>query len=91
MRTKTVFPELAPDALRWSCPSALIPVRSADNSSFAAGPVVFTSSFGASCYMHGPGYGAQKVGVDKFAKDMTINARGGLGGESHRGTRVETA
>jgi NAD(P)-dependent dehydrogenase (short-subunit alcohol dehydrogenase family) len=37
------------------------------------GVVVFTSSFGASCYMHGPGYGAQKVGVDKFAKDMAVD------------------
>ena len=37
------------------------------------GLVVFTSSFGASCYMHGPGYGAQKVGVDKFAKDMAVD------------------
>lgn len=39
------------------------------------GLVVFTSSFGASCYMHGPGYGAQKVGVDKFAKDMAVDFR----------------
>ncbi len=37
------------------------------------GLVAFTSSFGASCYMHGPGYGAQKVGVDKFAKDMAVD------------------
>jgi NAD(P)-dependent dehydrogenase (short-subunit alcohol dehydrogenase family) len=34
------------------------------------GLIAFTSSFGGSCYMHGPAYGAQKVGVDKFAKDM---------------------
>src|SRR5437899_4709050 len=39
------------------------------------GLIVFTSSFGASCYMHGPGYGAQKVGVDKFAKDMAVDLR----------------
>ena len=39
------------------------------------GLIVFTSSFGASCYMHGPGYGAQKVGVDKFAKDMGVDLR----------------
>jgi len=39
------------------------------------GLVAFTSSFGASCYMHGPGYGAQKVGVDKFAKDMAVDFR----------------
>lgn len=37
------------------------------------GLIAFTSSFGASCYMHGPGYGAQKVGVDKFAKDMAVD------------------
>lgn len=37
------------------------------------GLIAFTSSFGASCYMHGPAYGAQKVGVDKFAKDMAVD------------------
>jgi NAD(P)-dependent dehydrogenase (short-subunit alcohol dehydrogenase family) len=37
------------------------------------GLMVFTSSFGASCYMHGPAYGAQKVGVDKFAADMAVD------------------
>jgi len=37
------------------------------------GLIAFTSSFGASCYMHGPAYGAQKVGVDKFAKDMGVD------------------
>ena len=36
------------------------------------GLIAFTSSFGASCYMHGPAYGAQKVGVDKFAADMAV-------------------
>jgi NAD(P)-dependent dehydrogenase (short-subunit alcohol dehydrogenase family) len=39
------------------------------------GLIAFTSSFGASCYMHGPGYGAQKVGIDKFAKDMAVDFR----------------
>ena len=39
------------------------------------GLIVFTSSFGASCYMHGPAYGAQKSGVDKFAKDMAVDLR----------------
>lgn len=39
------------------------------------GLIVFTSSFGASCYMHGPAYGAQKTGVDKFAKDMAVDFR----------------
>jgi NAD(P)-dependent dehydrogenase (short-subunit alcohol dehydrogenase family) len=37
------------------------------------GLIVFTSSFGASCYMHGPAYGAQKVGLDKFAADMAVD------------------
>lgn len=40
------------------------------------GLIAFTSSFGASCYMHGPSYGAQKVGVDKFAMDMSVDFRG---------------
>jgi len=40
-----------------------------------SGLIAFTSSFGASCYMHGPAYGAQKVGVDKFAKDMAVDLR----------------
>jgi NAD(P)-dependent dehydrogenase (short-subunit alcohol dehydrogenase family) len=39
------------------------------------GLIVFTSSFGAGCYMHGPAYGAQKVGVDKFAHDMAVDLR----------------
>ena len=30
MRTKTGFPELAPDDLRWTCPPALIPVGSSE-------------------------------------------------------------
>lgn len=34
------------------------------------GLLVFTSSFGGSCYMHGPAYGAGKAGVDKMAHDM---------------------
>ena len=37
------------------------------------GLIVFTSSFGASCYMHGPAYGAQKAGLDKFAHDMAVD------------------
>ncbi len=32
--------------------------------------IVQISSHGASCYMHGPIYGAQKAGVDKMAFDM---------------------
>lgn len=39
------------------------------------GLIVFTSSFGASCYMHGPAYGAQKAGVDKFAADMAVDLK----------------
>jgi NAD(P)-dependent dehydrogenase (short-subunit alcohol dehydrogenase family) len=37
------------------------------------GLITFVSSFGAGCYMHGPAYGAQKAGVDKFAADMAID------------------
>ena len=39
------------------------------------GLIVFTSSFGGNCYMHGPAYGAQKAGVDKLARDMAIDLR----------------
>ena len=38
------------------------------------GPLItFTSSFGGVCYMHGPAYGAQKAGYDKFAADMAVD------------------
>lgn len=37
------------------------------------GLIAFTSSFGATCYMHGAAYGAQKAGVDKFAADMAVD------------------
>lgn len=37
------------------------------------GLIAFTSSFGGACYMHGPAYGAQKAGIDKFAADMAID------------------
>lgn len=37
------------------------------------GLVAFTSSFGSVCYMHGPAYGAQKAGIDKFAADMAVD------------------
>jgi NAD(P)-dependent dehydrogenase (short-subunit alcohol dehydrogenase family) len=37
--------------------------------------VVNTSSFGGSCYMHGPAYGAVKAGVDKMAHDMAEDFR----------------
>lgn len=39
------------------------------------GLIAFTSSFGGRCYMHGPSYGAQKAGVDKFAQDMAVDLR----------------
>ncbi len=34
------------------------------------GLLTFTSSFGGTCYMHGPAYGAGKAGTDKMAHDM---------------------
>jgi NAD(P)-dependent dehydrogenase (short-subunit alcohol dehydrogenase family) len=40
------------------------------------GLIGFGSSFGGSCYMHGPAYGAQKAGIDKFAHDMEHDLRG---------------
>ncbi|MFC7050081.1 SDR family NAD(P)-dependent oxidoreductase [Emcibacter nanhaiensis] len=40
------------------------------------GLIAFGSSFGATCYMHGPGYGAQKAGLDKFAHDMAVDLDG---------------
>lgn len=39
------------------------------------GLIAFTSSFGSVCYMHGPAYGAQKAGIDKFAADMAVDFR----------------
>ncbi len=41
-----------------------------------SGLIGFTSSPGASCYMHGPAYGAQKAGIDKLAHDMEHDLRG---------------
>ena len=38
-----------------------------------SGLIIFTSSFGGVCYMHGPAYGAQKAGYDKFAADMAVD------------------
>jgi NAD(P)-dependent dehydrogenase (short-subunit alcohol dehydrogenase family) len=40
-----------------------------------SGLIVFTSSFGSACYMHGPAYGAQKAGSDKFAADMAVDLK----------------
>lgn len=41
-----------------------------------SGLIAMTSSFGATCYMHGPAYGAQKAGLDKLAHDMEHDFRG---------------
>ena len=38
-----------------------------------SGLISFGSSFGASCYMHGAAYGAQKAGLDKLAHDMAVD------------------
>lgn len=73
----------------WTKPIELVDIldvglRSAYVASWYAAPmmiekqnglIAFTSSFGASCYMHGPAYGAQKAGVDKFAKDMAVDLK----------------
>ncbi|MGH8445412.1 MAG: SDR family NAD(P)-dependent oxidoreductase [Solimonas sp.] len=73
----------------WTKPLELVDIldvglRSAYVASWYAAPlmvkqknglIAFTSSFGASCYMHGPAYGAQKSGVDKFAKDMAVDLK----------------
>ena len=48
-----------------------------------SGLIGMVSSFGASCYMHGPAYGAQKAGLDKLAHDMEHDLRGtGVGAVS---------
>ena len=71
----------------WEKPLELVDIldvglRSAYVASYYAAPlmvaakrglIVFTSSFGSSCYMHGPAYGAQKAGLDKFAADMAVD------------------
>ena len=40
-----------------------------------AGLMVFTSSPGARCYMHGPAYGAGKAAIDKMTHDMAHDLR----------------
>ena len=40
-----------------------------------AGLIVHTSSFGGTCYMHGPAYGAGKAAIDKMAHDMGVELR----------------
>lgn len=52
----------------WHAARIMVPRKS--------GLIAFGSSFGASCYMHGPAYGAQKAGVDKLAHDMEHDLRG---------------
>ncbi|MDA3630526.1 SDR family NAD(P)-dependent oxidoreductase [Saccharopolyspora sp. WRP15-2] len=37
------------------------------------GLLVNTSSFGGTCYMHGPAYGSVKAGADKMAHDMAVD------------------
>ncbi|MHB9879383.1 SDR family NAD(P)-dependent oxidoreductase [Pacificimonas sp. ICDLI1SI03] len=73
----------------WERPLALVDIldvglRSGYVASFYAAPlmvktgggvIAFTSSFGSVCYMHGPAYGAQKAGVDKFAADMGVDLK----------------
>lgn len=74
----------------WEKPLALadildVGLRSAYVASWYAAPlllaatrglIVFTSSPGSVCYMHGPAYGAQKAGIDKMAADMAVDFRG---------------
>lgn len=73
----------------WERPLELVDIldvglRSAYVASYFAAPlmietggglIAFTSSFGSVCYMHGPAYGAQKAGVDKFAADMGVDLK----------------
>ncbi|AHE54246.1 SDR family NAD(P)-dependent oxidoreductase [Sphingomonas sanxanigenens] len=73
----------------WERPLSLVDIldvglRSGYVASFHAAPlmirtggglIAFTSSFGSACYMHGPAYGAQKAGVDKFAADMGVDLK----------------
>jgi NAD(P)-dependent dehydrogenase (short-subunit alcohol dehydrogenase family) len=40
-----------------------------------SGTIAMGSSFGGTCYMHGPAYGAQKAGLDKFAHDMGFDLK----------------
>lgn len=51
----------------WHAARIMVPQKS--------GLIAFGSSFGATCYMHGPAYGAQKAGVDKFAHDMAVDLK----------------
>ncbi|AYJ48281.1 SDR family NAD(P)-dependent oxidoreductase [Rhodococcus sp. P1Y] len=78
---------LATEGPFWKKPLSLLDLfdvgmRSSYISSYYAAPlmrrgslVVNTSSFGGSCYMHGPAYGAGKAAVDKMAHDMAVDFR----------------
>ena len=49
----------------WHAAKMMVPAK--------RGLIAFGSSFGASCYMHGAAYGAQKAGLDKLAHDMAVD------------------
>lgn len=49
----------------WHAAKLMVPAKK--------GLIAFGSSFGASCYMHGAAYGAQKAGIDKLAHDMAVD------------------
>jgi NAD(P)-dependent dehydrogenase (short-subunit alcohol dehydrogenase family) len=49
----------------WHAAHLMVPAR--------RGLIAMGSSFGATCHMHGPAYGAQKAGLDKMAWDMAID------------------
>ncbi|SNS08603.1 NAD(P)-dependent dehydrogenase, short-chain alcohol dehydrogenase family [Sphingomonas laterariae] len=84
-----IHPELITPGGYWERPLGLVDIlnvglRSQYVASFYATPlmmktggalIAFTSSFGSVCYMHGPAYGAQKAGVDKFAADMGVDLK----------------
>ncbi len=55
-------------AASWHAAKIMVPQRS--------GLIAMISSFGATCYMHGPAYGAQKAGIDKLAHDMAHDFTG---------------
>jgi len=85
----TIHDELITPGGFWERPLGLVDIldvglRSSYVASYYAAPllirtggglIVFTSSFGSVCYMHGPAYGAQKAGVDKFAADMSVDLK----------------
>ncbi|MGB3301395.1 SDR family NAD(P)-dependent oxidoreductase [Gordonia sp. (in: high G+C Gram-positive bacteria)] len=80
-------PELTKKGPFWTKPLSLLDLhdvgmRSAYVATYYAAPllveapaglVVNTSSFGGTCYMHGPAYGSGKAAVDKMAHDMAVD------------------